>query len=75
MDVAGRVERLALGLGAPDVEPGGASGGALAVRWWATGFLGVGATGYFLHYDQPPIEEPTRLDSWLVLTRVTVSFR
>ncbi|PTL76266.1 hypothetical protein [Vitiosangium sp. GDMCC 1.1324] len=75
VEVAGRVERLALGLGAPDVEPGGASGGALAVRWWATDFLGMGATGYFLRYDQPPIEEPTRRDSWLVLTRVTVSFR
>ena len=75
VEVAGRVERLSLGLGAADVTPGGASGGAVAVRWWATDFLSVGSAGYFLRYDQPPIEEPGRRDSWLLLTRVTVSLR
>ncbi|GEN07959.1 hypothetical protein MFU01_29960 [Myxococcus fulvus] len=34
LEVAGRVERLWLGRGAPDVQTGGATSGALAVRWW-----------------------------------------
>jgi phosphate-selective porin OprO and OprP len=75
VEVAARVERLVAGLGAPDVQTGGARGGAVAVRWWATDFVGAGVAGYWLRYDQPPIEAPDRRDSWLVLSRVTVSFR
>ncbi|ADO69014.1 conserved uncharacterized protein [Stigmatella aurantiaca DW4/3-1] len=75
VEVAGRVERLVAGLGASDVQTGGSGGGALAVRWWATDFVGAGVAGYYLRYDHPPIEAPDRRDSWLVLSRVTVSFR
>ncbi|WP_395856146.1 hypothetical protein [Cystobacter fuscus] len=75
VEVTARAEWLGVGLGASDVTPGGARGGAVAVRWWATEFLAVGTTGSLLRYDSPPLEAPERRDSWLVLTRVTVSLR
>ncbi|WP_434380475.1 hypothetical protein [Melittangium boletus] len=75
VEVAGRVERLSLGLGAADVRAGGASGGAVAARWWATDFLAFSTAGYLLRYELPPIEAPGRRLSWTVLTRVTVSLR
>ncbi|MFY1830764.1 hypothetical protein ACN47A_32945 [Myxococcus fulvus] len=74
LEVAGRVERLWLGRGAPDVQTGGATSGALAVRWWTTSFLGVGVAGYVQRYDTAPLEDPDRRNSWLVLARTTVSF-
>ncbi|MFE8595482.1 hypothetical protein [Archangium violaceum] len=74
VEVAARAEWLVVGLGAPDVTAGGARGGSMAVRWWATDFLGVGLMGSMLRYDQPPLEAPDRRDSWLVGTRATVSF-
>ncbi|AKF84572.1 hypothetical protein MFUL124B02_00990 [Myxococcus fulvus 124B02] len=74
LEVAGRVERLWLGRGAPDVQTGGATSGALAVRWWTTSFLGVGVAGCVQRYDTTPLEDPDRRDSWLVLARTTVSF-
>ncbi|RKH10090.1 hypothetical protein D7X74_28200 [Corallococcus sp. CA047B] len=73
LEVAARMERLWLGRGAADVEPGGATGGALSFRWWVTGFLGVGVAGYVNHYDTPPVEEPTRDWTYLALLRTTVS--
>lgn len=75
VELAARFERLRLGLDAPDLKAGGAMGGALAARWWASGFLGVGVAAYLLHYDTPPLEEATTSWSWLVLARVTVKFR
>jgi phosphate-selective porin OprO/OprP len=72
VEVAGRVERLDLGLGAPDVTPGGATAFAFAVRWWATRFFALSAAGYHTRYDSPPIEEPTRQGSWLGMGRVTI---
>ncbi|WP_044278279.1 hypothetical protein [Myxococcus stipitatus] len=74
LEVAGRVERLWLGRGAADVTSGGSVSGALAVRWWATSFLGVGLAGYLQRYDAAPLEEPDRRTSWMALARTTVSF-
>lgn len=75
VEVTARAEWLQVGLGAPDVPPGGARGGTVSVRWWATSFLALSTTGYYLRYDAPPLESPDRRDSWLVLTRATVSLR
>lgn len=72
LEVAGRVERLDLGQGAPDVEPGGATTGALSLRWWATSFAALSAAFYAHAYDRPPIEEPERNDTWLALLRLTM---
>ncbi|NTX05716.1 hypothetical protein [Myxococcus sp. CA040A] len=74
LEVAARVERLWLGRGASDVQSGGGTSGALAVRWWTTPFLGVGVAGYVQRYDTAPLEEPDRRTSWLVLARTTVNF-
>ncbi|MCY1022956.1 hypothetical protein [Pyxidicoccus sp. MSG2] len=74
VEVAARVERLWLGRGAEDVQRGGTTGGAVAVRWWATSFFGLGAAGYVQRYDTAPLEEPDRRTSWLALARATVSF-
>lgn len=75
VEVAGRLDYVALDHGAPDIMGGGAKGGELAVRWWATSFLAVGVAGYYLRYDVAPVEEPTTRDSWLVLSRATFSWR
>ncbi|MBL8949436.1 MAG: hypothetical protein JNK82_01575 [Myxococcaceae bacterium] len=75
VEVAARFEKLALGLRAADVTPGGATGGTFGVKWWPTSFFGVGAVGYVLRYDTPPLESPDRLWSWQVLARLTVRFR
>ncbi|MBL8913076.1 MAG: hypothetical protein JNM17_20440 [Archangium sp.] len=75
VEVAARFDRLALGLRAADVVPGGATGGTVGVKWWPTSFFGVGAVGYLLRYDTAPLESPDRLWSWQVLARLTVRFR
>ncbi|WP_249351498.1 OprO/OprP family phosphate-selective porin [Corallococcus exiguus] len=75
LELAARVERLWLGRGAPDVVPGGTTGGALAFHWWVTRFLGFGVAGYVNHYDTPPVEMPTRDWSYLALLRTTVSLQ
>ena len=75
VEVAGRFERLWLGQNASDITPGGAVGAAAAVRWWISGFFGLGLAGYLLHYDVAPLEQPMQLVSWLVTARATVRFR
>jgi phosphate-selective porin OprO/OprP len=75
VELAGRLDYLALDRGAPGLTSGGATGGELAVRWWATSFLAVSMAGYYLRYDTPPVEETTTKDSWLALTRATFSWR
>ena len=72
-EVAGRAERLKLSTRASDVTPGGATSGALALRWWYSGSLALGASGYFIAYDVAPLETPDRNSSWLGLVRATVS--
>lgn len=75
VEVAGRFDRVDLGRGAGDIEPGGATGGALAAHWWATDFLAVAVAGYVLKYDSPPLEEPDRTWSTFVLARATARWR
>lgn len=72
LELGGRVERLRLGTGAPDVDPGGATSASLALRWWATSFAALTASATFTSYDTPPITEPDRTSGWLGLFRATV---
>ncbi|APR77662.1 Hypothetical protein A7982_03009 [Minicystis rosea] len=72
LELGVRAERLVLGRGARDVQPGGATAGSAAIRWWTTSFLAASLAGYYTHYDAAPIEEPDRRSSWLGLFRVTV---
>lgn len=72
LELAGRFERLDLGKGAPDVQSGGATCGAVAVRWWATSYAALSAAFYGYAYDRPPIEEPDRKDTWVALLRLTM---
>jgi phosphate-selective porin OprO/OprP len=75
LEVAGRFDYIEFDHGAADVTPGGATGGELAVRWWASRFLALSLAGYYLRYDVAPLEEPTQLNSWLALARATFSWR
>ena len=75
LEVAARIERVDLEANAADVKPGGAEGFAAAVNWWATSFTALSLAAYDYHYFANPIEEPTESSSWLVLARVTASFR
>lgn len=75
VEVGARLDYLALDRRATGVTGGGATGGELAVRWWATRFLALSAAGYYLRYDVPPVEEPTERDSWVALTRATFAWR
>lgn len=71
VEVAGRAERLSLGMSAADVDPGGATGGELAVRVWHPRGLGGGVSGGYFHYDAAPLEEPGVTSSWFFAARVT----
>jgi phosphate-selective porin OprO/OprP len=75
IEVAARIERVDLEADAPDIRPGGAEGGAVAVDWWATPFVALTLAGYDYHYFLAPIEEPSETNFWLVIARTTVSFR
>jgi phosphate-selective porin OprO and OprP len=72
LELAGRFERLELGKGAPDVQAGGGTCAAVAVRWWATSYAALSSAFYGYAYDVPPIEEPDRKDSWVALLRLTM---
>lgn len=71
-EVAARAERLDVGLGMRDFTPSGASAVALSANAWLNQLLAVNVAGYYYHYDQAPIQEPTRTDSFLLLARLTV---
>ncbi len=72
IEIAARAERLDVGLGMRDVAPGGATGGAIAANAWLNAMLAVSVAGTIYRYDHGPIEEPTRLDSWLFQARLTL---
>ncbi|MEZ4449291.1 MAG: hypothetical protein R3B09_07405 [Nannocystaceae bacterium] len=72
LELAGRVDAVALGRGARDVTSGGSLGGALSAKWWPVDFLAVTVVGYLTRFDVAPIDEPTRTLSWGLLTRVSV---
>lgn len=71
VEVAGRGERVSLGGGAEDVDPGGATGGELAVRVWLPLGLGAGLSGGWFQYDTAPLEELDVTSSWFASARVT----
>lgn len=72
LELAARVERLSLGVGAPDVLPGGAWGAAAALRWWANRWSALSLAGYVHAYDRAPLEAPDVTAAWSVLLRGTV---
>lgn len=71
LEVAARFDELWLGEGAADVRSGGSTGGALALKWWPTDFLAASLAGYTLHYDTPPLEDPSEFRSWGALARLS----
>jgi phosphate-selective porin OprO/OprP len=71
-EIAARVERLDVGLGMRDIAPGGATAASFAANAWLDAMFAVTLAGSYYRYDKAPIEEPTRLDSWLVQARLTV---
>jgi phosphate-selective porin OprO/OprP len=75
VEVTARVERVWLGIGATDVVPGGAFGGAAAVTWWATENLSFSANAYVLRFDTPPDADASHDLSVTGLVRATFSLR
>jgi len=71
LELAGRFERISLGRGARDIEPGGATSASFALRWWATRYGALSAAGYVTAYDVAPIEEPGTTRSFLGIVRAT----
>jgi phosphate-selective porin OprO and OprP len=69
VEIGTRFDCIALDHDVPGITAGGAKGGEVAVRWWATSFLAVAVAGYYLRYDVAPVEE------WLTLWRATFSWR
>ncbi|MBK6919342.1 MAG: hypothetical protein IPH07_18240 [Deltaproteobacteria bacterium] len=74
LELALRVDRLALGHHAGDVADGGVTGGALAMKWWPVDFLAVALAGYVSHYDQAPMDSPGRTLSWMAMARLSAFF-
>lgn len=72
IEIAARGERLDAGVGMPDYARGGATGASVAANAYLNAMLGFTLAGYYDRYDTAPIEEPTRLDSWLVQARLTI---
>jgi phosphate-selective porin OprO/OprP len=72
IEIAARVERLDVGRGMRDFAPGGATGASFAANAYLNALFGLTLAGYYYRYDAGPIEEPNRLDSWLVQARLTV---
>jgi phosphate-selective porin OprO/OprP len=71
VELAARVDRLDIG-GMRDLAPGGATGASFAANAWLNAMFGFTLAGYWYHYDKAPIEEPARIDSWLIQARLTV---
>lgn len=74
IEIAARVDRLDAGRGMRDYVGGGATGASLAANAYLNAMLGFTLAGYYYRYDTGPIEEPTRLDSWLVQARLVIYF-
>ena len=72
IEIAARVERLDVGLGMRDFARGGATAASFAANAYLNALAGVTLAASYYRYDVAPIEEPTRLDAWLVQARLTV---
>jgi phosphate-selective porin OprO/OprP len=75
VELAGRVEAVAAGRGARDLEPGGVQGTELSARLWHPAGLSAALTGGQFQYDQAPLEEPGVTDSWFVALRASARLR
>ncbi len=64
LEVAARYDYLQFGLGAADVNPGGAHETAVVLKWWPSGFMSTSLSGYLNRFDVPPIEMPDTNLSW-----------
>lgn len=71
LEVALRYDGMWLGRGADDVNAGGSHGGAAAMKWWPVDFMAAALSGYIMHYDVAPIEEPNQLWSWGTIARAS----
>jgi phosphate-selective porin OprO/OprP len=72
LELAGRVDRVALGRNTPFVDPNGATGGALSIKWFATDFLATTLAGFVMRYDAAPTDSPNRTLSWSIFLRLSV---
>lgn len=70
-----RGERLWTGLGATDVDAGGAAGGEIGARAWFPFGMGIGVVGQVLAFDAVPIETPGDQFAWTAVGRVTFRAR
>ncbi len=61
------------GLGADDVDPGGALGGEAGLRVWLPQGVAIGTVGQWMHYDTAPAADPDRQSSFTVLVRATAA--
>jgi phosphate-selective porin OprO/OprP len=72
LEIAARFDVLWLGWGAGDVEPGGSTGGALAIKWWPVEFIAATLDAFVTRYDVPPVELPGEHWSWGGIVRLSV---
>lgn len=75
VELSARGERVSLGEGAADVEPGGATGFEAAARLWTPPGLALGASGGWFTFDTAPFDEPDVTETWFILGRVTARLR
>jgi phosphate-selective porin OprO/OprP len=75
LELAARVERLWLGVGASDVVAGGTTAFGANARYWSAWGVGMSLGAYGYSFDTAPLETPDRTATWLVLARVTAAIR
>jgi hypothetical protein len=82
VEVAARVERGTFGSCATaavectsTVEKLDADVASAAVRWWVHPAIALSAAAYYYHWDAAAYDEPTVRSTYLLLGRMTVSFR
>jgi hypothetical protein len=62
-------------VGAPDVQSGGTTSFAGALRWWSAWGIGTSLGAYGYTFDSAPIETPGRTATWVVIARATAAIR
>ena len=72
IEIAARLERLDVGRNMRDFAPGGATGASFVANAYLNALAGLTLAASYYRYDVAPIEEPARLDSWLVQARLTL---
>ena len=72
IEIAARVDRLDVGRSMRDYAPGGATGASLAANAYLNAMFAFTLAGYYYRYDTGPLEEPNRVDSYLVQARLVI---